>query len=574
MMTDPHRLSRAFSCPENAPHQPRRNFLHSTELPQWRNASRSDATQTHSTSSNESKSPLPYGYPTSPISSFHRRQGYNGSFADSSKSVISCYMSQDTDSTDEHSGENQRADWAFADSNEGPGFSRVKPEEFQFCSNLPRSPSSGPQELPTVVTKDDFEFGDIIGEGAFGTVRVCTRKGTTERYAVKIMKKELLETLQMQGYADMEQQIMAGLTTLQHANLVRLYWTFYDSKHLYFVMELLTGGELFSRVRLCSDFSLQDARFYLAELCEALASLHDHCIVHRDLKPENLLLSRDGHLKLIDFGVAKQTPPENDRVLRTFCGTAEYVSPEVLQSDPYGFSVDWWAYGCLIYELLTGTSPFLSSSVAVTYQKILDCDIYWPDDFPPDARNLVEGLLDRNPDTRLGCGPRGADEIRQHAFFERIEWETLDMAPAPITGAADPRFDDPAAFLSAKDMEAERARSRKLLYVRYADASQLTRPKDIARRSAILREMYTELRKLPRRPPLLSTNMLSAMVVPSADTSTSTSARPNSASSSTSTESSPTSPNLTSAEIAANAAALTAPPDPHTHTHTHIQIAA
>ncbi|KAL0488783.1 TPK1, partial [Acrasis kona] len=278
----------------------------------------------------------------------------------------------------------------------------------------------------TKFRKNDFEFGDVLGEGAFGQVRLCSSKNTDRKYAVKILKMDQLIKAKQTKYVKSERDI---LQLCDHPNICKLFYTFADEKKLYFVMELISGGELFSVLRKLPMVRFNVAQFYAAELLEAILFIHEKNIVHRDLKPENLLLSSDGHLKLVDFGIAKVI--ESD-TMNTICGTVEYLSPELVTSSSYGKGVDWWAYGCILYELHVGNSPFFSTSMAVTCQKIKDREIYWPPDLHKDAKDLIDKLLTKDLNQRLGCGPDRGKSIRNHSYFEGINFNDLCKRKPPI----------------------------------------------------------------------------------------------------------------------------------------------
>lgn len=410
--------------------------------------------------------------------------------------------------------------------------------------------TSTPQAATTAVSKEMFEFGSILGEGAFGQVRICRKRDTGALYAAKILRKEQLIKAKQTKYVKSEKTIMSQLS---HPFVARLFYSFADAKKLYLIMELIKGGELFTLLREgCDDdavaASMDTIRFYMAELLVALEYVHSKGIVHRDLKPENLLLDEDGHLKLVDFGIAKSVGSAIG--IHTFCGTAEYVAPEVIKSSCYGLAIDWWAFGCIIYEAIVGTSPFFASSVTLTYQKVMAREVYWPPDMPPEARDLIDKLLCLDMFARLGCKQASsassslssssstataamqcvdaAENIKAHPFFRGIDFASLASMSPPIKPAVSKRaistqqsfFSDPdngpgvagigggaaggeaagagSGHTSKSMVQVERYRARSI--IANSDPSQLNRARDILRRSAMLREMYPELQKIPPRP--------------------------------------------------------------------------
>lgn len=189
-------------------------------------------------------------------------------------------------------------------------------------------------------------------------------------------------------------------------------------------MDYVSGGELFGHLQRDKMFSEERARFYTAELLCALEHLHRYNVVYRDLKPENILLDHSGHACLSDFGLCKENVCQDDTT-NTFCGTSEYLAPEVVSQQPYGRAVDWWSLGILLYELLTGWPPFYSDNTNILYRKILTAKIRYPSSMSAEAKDLITRLLDREPTTRLGAGPSDVQEIKTHKFFKSIDWEKL-----------------------------------------------------------------------------------------------------------------------------------------------------
>lgn len=179
-------------------------------------------------------------------------------------------------------------------------------------------------------------------------------------------------------------------------------------------------------------FNLETTRIYAAEVAMALEFLHEMGIVYRDLKPENMLLGADGHLQLVDFGFAKEI---HDEQTYTLCGTPEYFAPEVIRNHGHGLAVDWWGLGVLIYEFLVGQSPFCDPIPMRIYEQIIKCDLKFPDDFDPDARDIVSQLCRTELSERLGVIKGGAGKVKSHPFFKTIDWDALyqKKIPGPIT---------------------------------------------------------------------------------------------------------------------------------------------
>ncbi|KAG2386724.1 hypothetical protein C9374_002468 [Naegleria lovaniensis] len=347
--------------------------------------------------------------------------------------------------------------------------------------------------IPATVTKDDFEFGQILGEGAFGQVRLCVHKATEVQFAAKILKKEKLIKAKQTKYVKSEKEI---LLEMDHSNISKLCYTFTDEKRLYFILELITGGELFECI-IKSNLSTKELKkvvqFYMAQLLEALIYIHSLHICHRDLKPENLMLNGDGNLKLVDFGIAKKIEKPGPN---TFCGTAEYLAPEVVTNNEYGIMVDWWAYGCIIYELFCGKSPFYSSSMAVTCQKIVDRDIFWPKTLPSDAKDLIDGLLCTDPERRLG-----GVALRKHPFFKGIEWKNFSKIKPPLI--PDLMFDNEDRGVGIKMSMFEPRNDQEDVMIQahvFKARTKSASVQDIIKRSNLLRKLYPQLNQLPERP--------------------------------------------------------------------------
>jgi len=270
------------------------------------------------------------------------------------------------------------------------------------------------------VSKRSFVLGTTLGTGTFGRVRIVTYSLNSKvyYYALKMLKKSEIIRLKQVEHVKNEKNI---LMMIAHPFIVSLYATFQDERALYMLMEFVIGGELFSLLRRMNRFSNDHARFYAAELCLAFQYLHERNIVYRDLKPENLLLDKEGHLKVTDFGFAKVVP---DRTW-TLCGTPEYLAPEIIQSKGHGKDVDWWAFGILIFEMLASYAPFYADTPFEIYQKILAGRIEFPRHFDTHAKDLIRGLLTADRTKRYGCLKEGAEQIKNHRWFKGIDWNDV-----------------------------------------------------------------------------------------------------------------------------------------------------
>ncbi|KAL7148176.1 hypothetical protein ABFS83_06G160500 [Erythranthe nasuta] len=291
---------------------------------------------------------------------------------------------------------------------------------------------------------DDFELGKIYGVGSYSKVVRAKKKDTGIVYAMKIMDKKFITKENKTAYVKLERIV---LDQLDHPGVVRLFFTFQDSFSLYMALESCEGGELFDQITSKGRLNEDDARFYAAEVVDALEYIHSMGLIHRDIKPENLLLSEDGHIKIADFGSVKPMQDSRITVLPnaasddkacTFVGTAAYVPPEVLNSSPATFGNDLWALGCTLYQMLSGTSPFKDASEWLIFQRIIARDIRFPNYFSAEARDLIDKLLDIDPSRRPGAGREGYVSLKSHPFFKGIDWANLRKGTPPKL-ALDPR---------------------------------------------------------------------------------------------------------------------------------------
>ncbi|XP_017339835.1 cGMP-dependent protein kinase 1 isoform X2 [Ictalurus punctatus] len=269
----------------------------------------------------------------------------------------------------------------------------------------------------------DFNIIDTLGVGGFGRVELVQLKSDeTKTFAMKILKKRHIVDTRQQEHIRSEKHIMQEA----HSDfIVRLYRTFKDSKYLYMLMEACLGGELWTILRDRGSFEDSTTRFYTACVVEAFAYLHSKGIIYRDLKPENLILDHRGYAKLVDFGFAKKIG--FGKKTWTFCGTPEYVAPEIILNKGHDISADYWSLGILMYELLTGSPPFSGPDPMKTYNIILrGIDmIEFPKKITKNAANLIKKLCRDNPSERLGNLKNGVKDIQKHKWFEGFNWEGL-----------------------------------------------------------------------------------------------------------------------------------------------------
>ncbi|KAL0920244.1 hypothetical protein M5K25_009365 [Dendrobium thyrsiflorum] len=352
-----------------------------------------------------------------------------------------------------------------------------KEEQNSILKNLERKETEYMRLQRHKMGVDDFDLLIMIGKGAFGEVRIVREKATGTIYAMKKLRKsEMLRRGQVE-HVRAERNILAEVDS---NCIVRLYCSFQDNDFLYLIMEYLPGGDMMTLLMRKDTLTEDEARFYVGEAVLAIESIHKHNYIHRDIKPDNLLLDRNGHLKLSDFGLCKPLDSsyfngreytleknystgslQNERKLSTpkrtqqeqlqhwqrnrrtlaysTVGTPDYIAPEVLLKKGYAMECDWWSLGAIMYEMLVGYPPFYSDEPMTTCRKIVNwrTHLKFPDEakLSPKAKDLISKLL-CNVDQRLGSN--GAYEIKNHPWFEGVEWDRLyEMEAAFIPNVKD-----------------------------------------------------------------------------------------------------------------------------------------
>ncbi|XP_047237425.1 serine/threonine-protein kinase N2-like isoform X1 [Girardinichthys multiradiatus] len=270
---------------------------------------------------------------------------------------------------------------------------------------------------------EDFKYTSVLGRGHFGKVLLAEFKKTGRLFAIKALKKRDIVTRDEMDSLMSEKRIFEMINASRHPFLVHLHGCFQTSDHVCFVMEYLPGGDLM--IHIHSDvFSEAQTRFYSACVLLGLEFLHLNKIIYRDLKLDNILMDAEGFVKITDFGLCKEGMGHGDQT-STFCGTPEFLAPEVLTDDTYTRAVDWWGMGVLIYEMLVGESPFPGEDEEEVFDSIVNDDVQYPTSLPTDAISIMQKLLKKNPMKRLGAGERDANEVKGEKFFETIDWEAL-----------------------------------------------------------------------------------------------------------------------------------------------------
>lgn len=330
---------------------------------------------------------------------------------------------------------------------------------------------------------DDFTCVKVIGRGAFGQVRLVQKVDTGKVYAMKVLRKSEMLKREQLAHVKAERDILAESTSQW---VVELFFSFQDARYLYLIMEFLPGGDLMTLLIKYDIFTEDVARFYMAECISAIESVHQLGFIHRDIKPDNILIDKNGHVKLSDFGLSTgfhkthdlayyqrlftdtaklktvtsssttslnnssgvdssekvqltlsrkdklSTWRKNRRTLAySTVGTPDYIAPEVFLQTGYGNECDWWSLGCILFEMLVGYPPFCSDTPHETYKKIMQwrTELVFPDDLhvPPDAVSLIKSLICDSKE-RLGS----ADDLKRHSFFKGTDFDGLRTSKAPF----------------------------------------------------------------------------------------------------------------------------------------------
>ncbi|KAJ3219858.1 hypothetical protein HDU67_009046 [Dinochytrium kinnereticum] len=322
--------------------------------------------------------------------------------------------------------------------------SKLMPSKGEFGSlSAPDFPSQRPRYC-----LNDFDIREQIGKGAFARVHLVKfksgrgghhgggespapfQKSASKIYAMKSLRKpDIVATKQVKHV--MNEKTL--LQSIRHPFIVELVATFQDSRHLYLVLEYISGGDLFTHLRRNRRFSESVARFYTVELVLAMEHIHSKGIIYRDLKPENILLDKDGHIKIADFGFARIIHSRESAL--TFCGTPAYMAPEIILKVGYTKAVDWWSLGIVSYELQAGYSPFQAETPIQIYEKIVDGKMRWSSQIGAVSKDILKRLLEMDPHIRMGA--EGAKEVKAHSWFRDVDWKAHEgrMFPVPYKPA-------------------------------------------------------------------------------------------------------------------------------------------
>ena len=265
---------------------------------------------------------------------------------------------------------------------------------------------------------NEYDIGDTIKVMPMGRVKSAKSKRTNELIAIKFLNKSKIIKSNQIAHIHNEFKI---LQALDHPAIISILGANQDEKYMYFSLEFIPGGELFNLLKVENKFSLEKAQFYAGQIVFVLDYLHSKNIIYRNLKPENILINKNGYIKITDFELSKEI---QDRTY-TMCGTPAYLAPEIILNKGYGLSVDWWAFGILLYEMICGVDPFSDEDVMKTYENILERKIKFSSDFDDKSRSLIKHLLEPDLSKRYGNLKNGVKDIKNHPFFKSMNWDKL-----------------------------------------------------------------------------------------------------------------------------------------------------
>lgn len=268
----------------------------------------------------------------------------------------------------------------------------------------------------------DFTLLNVLGKGSYAKVVLVKKKNSGLLYAMKIIKKSLIEKRKKEENAIMERNIYLES---DHPFVIKFCGSFQNERKIFYILEYCPGGELFNLLCSRKRFSEEQyncnnerAKFYSAQIYMAMEYLHSKDILYRDLKPENVLIDSEGYIRITDFGLAKTGVTENNA--KTICGTPEYFPPEILMKKPYGKPMDWWTFGAVIFEMVSGLPPFYSKDKKTSFEKIVYSKLEFPNYFSKELQSLLNGLFIKDPAKRLG-----ANHIKSHPWFANVKWQEL-----------------------------------------------------------------------------------------------------------------------------------------------------
>lgn len=327
-----------------------------------------------------------------------------------------------------NSGRNSRqSDTMDDDGNDGINIQSLSFVEAEFIYDRGSESSTANATGAAIQAKrtinlDSFHIIKVIGKGSFGKVFLVREKATGKLHALKVLKKEYIIRKNQVEHTKTERSV---LEYIRHPYIVGLTMAFQTTDKLFFVLDYCAGGELFFHLGKVGRFPEERAKFYAAQIILALEHVHSLDVIYRDLKPENVLLDHVGNVKLTDFGLSKEGVSDHSTGANSFCGTPEYIAPEVLLRQGHGRAVDWWSLGALLFEMISGLPPFYSRNRETMFEKIMKAEITFPPFMTENSKDILSKLLVRDPKLRMGSGDRDAAELKEHPFFHDVDWVGL-----------------------------------------------------------------------------------------------------------------------------------------------------
>lgn len=273
-----------------------------------------------------------------------------------------------------------------------------------------------------LVQPSDFICLAQLGQGSFGAVFLTQKNNTDKKYAMKVLRKERIIGQNLLKYAIAERNILSANS---HPFIVKLGYAFQTLSKLFLAIEYCPNGDLSKHLLYEKKFPESRAKFYICEVLLALENLHQRDIIYRDLKPDNVILDKDGHCKLTDFGLSKEGICNGNEATKSFCGSIAYLAPEMLKKQGHGKAVDWYLLGVLFYEMLVGVTPYFTGKKEEIFKNILYGDLIFPNYVSSEARGILTRLLEKDPNKRLGGGPKDAKEIKEHPYFKDVDWDKV-----------------------------------------------------------------------------------------------------------------------------------------------------
>lgn len=273
------------------------------------------------------------------------------------------------------------------------------------------------------VGPEHFEPLCLLGSGSFGEVYLVRKRDTGVYYAMKVLQKEKILAHNLVKYAFTERNVLSYTV---HPFVVALHFAFQTQDKLVLILDYCPGGDLGKMITKEQRFSEDRAKGYLCEILLALEHLHKRNIIFRDLKPDNVVIDKEGHAMLTDFGLSKESVIGN-QAAQSFCGSIAYLAPEMLKRSGHGKSVDWYLLGVLLYEMVVGLPPYFTNDRKELFNNIRKGPLMIPSCLRSETKDLIIKLLNKNPNKRLGAGPRDAEEIKEHSFFYGVNWKQVQQ---------------------------------------------------------------------------------------------------------------------------------------------------